>query len=40
MKAELKRLKKNDLVWAKLRGYPWWPAVVSSQGLPVPDWRG
>lgn len=20
---------KGELVWAKIRGYPWWPGVVS-----------
>ena len=23
-----KELKANDVVWAKLKGFPWWPAVV------------
>lgn len=22
--------KKDQLVWAKLKGYPWWPAVVTN----------
>ena len=21
--------KINDLVWIKLKGYPWWPAIVN-----------
>lgn len=20
--------KPDDVIWAKVRGYPWWPAVV------------
>ena len=23
------RFKTEQIVWAKVRGYPWWPAVVS-----------
>jgi hypothetical protein len=23
-----KRLKIGEVVWAKIRGFPWWPAVV------------
>ena len=22
--------KKGDLIWAKIRGYPWWPGIVQS----------
>ena len=21
------KFKKNQVVWAKLKGYPWWPSV-------------
>lgn len=24
-------LKMNELVWAKIKGYPWWPGVVRNQ---------
>lgn len=20
----------NEIVWAKIKGYPWWPGIVSS----------
>lgn len=23
-----KKFKSNELVWAKIRGFPWWPAIV------------
>jgi hypothetical protein len=23
-----KRLKIGEVVWAKIRGFPWWPGVV------------
>ena len=23
------RFKPGDIVWTKMKGYPWWPAVVS-----------
>jgi uncharacterized membrane-anchored protein len=36
--AELdKNIKKQligQLVWAKIKGHPWWPGIVSSNRLP------
>jgi hypothetical protein len=26
----MSRFSLNELVWAKVKGYPWWPALVSS----------
>ena len=25
-----KKFRKGEVVWAKVRGYPWWPAIVRS----------
>ena len=25
-----KKFRKGDVVWAKVRGFPWWPAIVKS----------
>jgi len=22
--------EKGEIVWAKIKGYPWWPAVVAT----------
>ncbi|KRX08737.1 hypothetical protein PPERSA_08048 [Pseudocohnilembus persalinus] len=27
--AQTKKIKKDQVVWAKVKGYPWWPAVVA-----------
>ena len=27
-----KALKQNDVVWAKIKGFPWWPGVIGSIG--------
>jgi len=24
------KYKKDEVVWAKIRGFPWWPAVVAA----------
>jgi len=24
-----KSFKKGDVVWAKIKGFPWWPAVIA-----------
>lgn len=26
----MEKFKKGDVVWAKIRGYPWWPGIVSA----------
>ena len=26
-----KKFRKGEIVWAKVRGFPWWPAMVKSQ---------
>ena len=26
-------LKVNDVVWAKVRSYPWWPAIVKDSQI-------
>ena len=26
--------KKGDVVWAKIKGFPWWPGVVNSSDEP------
>jgi hypothetical protein len=28
-----KKFKKGEVVWAKVRGFPWWPGVVKSLNL-------
>jgi len=25
----MEKFKKGDIVWAKIRGYPWWPGMVA-----------
>lgn len=30
-----KNIKKGDLVWAKVRGFPWWPAVVKNTKIKI-----
>ena len=27
--------KKGDLVWAEIRGYPWWPGIVQSSKVKI-----
>ena len=30
-----KKYKKGEVVWAKVRGFPWWPAVVKSVNIKI-----
>jgi hypothetical protein len=25
------QLKIDELIWAKIKGYPWWPAIVRNK---------
>ncbi len=25
------KIKKGELVWAKLKGFPWWPSIVKNK---------
>ena len=25
---EIEKYEKGELVWAKIKGYPWWPSIV------------
>ena len=28
-----KKFKRGDIVWAKVRGFPWWPGVVKATNI-------
>lgn len=30
-----KKFRKGDIVWAKVRGFPWWPGVVKGINLKI-----
>ena len=32
-KEDVEEYKERDLVWAKVKGYSWWPAEVSGQAF-------
>lgn len=32
-KDDVEEYKERDLVWAKVKGYSWWPAEVSGQAF-------
>ena len=29
----MSQFTKDQLVWAKVKGFPWWPAIVNSVNL-------
>ena len=29
------QFKKHEIVWAKVQGYPWWPAIVKPLNFPL-----
>jgi hypothetical protein len=30
-----KKYRKGEIVWAKVRGFPWWPAIVKGVNLTI-----
>lgn len=32
-KEDIEEFKERDLVWAKVKGYSWWPAEVSTPSI-------
>jgi len=30
-----KKFKRGDIVWAKVRGFPWWPGIVKSINIKI-----